>query len=247
MNLLLLTPEDHVEGAHYRVTDHRAEHMRAVLRVGVGDTLRAGLLDGPRGEAQILARDEQGFTVRIELEAAPPPPPDIDLLLGLPRPRSLKKLLPEVTALGVGRLVLTETRRVEKAFFGATFLRPEVHRPLLLEGLAQAKLTRLPEVTVERKLHRVLASLPDRFSAHRKLIAHPEAPPLAAVRLDPAQPVLLAIGPEGGFVDGEVTRLVEAGFEPVSMGEKILRVETACVALMSQVSLLRQQAALRAE
>lgn len=246
MNLLLLTPEDHLEAARYVVRDHRAQHMREVLGVALGDRLRAGLLNGPRGEATVAALDADRVELELELEPAPPPRPDVDLLLGLPRPRSLKKLLPEVTALGVGRIVLTETARVEKAFFGATFLKPEVHRPLLLEGLMQGKLTHLPEITVERKLWRVLKSVPERFAGHRRLVAHPDAKtPLAAVELDPTQPVLLAIGPEGGFLDQEIDEIEAAGFEPVSIGAKILRVETACVALMAQVDLLRQQAVLR--
>lgn len=242
MNLLLLTEEDHVEGDRYRVTGARAKHMKAVLRAEAGDELVAGVLDGPRGRAKVARIDGEAFELVFTPEPEPPPRAPVDLLLALPRPRSLKKLLPEVTALGVGRIVLTETERVEKAFFGATFLRPENYRPLLFEGLMQAKLTRLPEVTVERKLWRVLKALPERFGGHRKLVAHPDAKtPLARVRLDPAQPVLLGIGPEGGFIDAEVERLEAHGFESVSIGDRILRVETACVALMAQLDLLRQQ------
>ena len=107
----------------------------------------------------------------------------------------------------------------------------------------QAKLTYLPRVEVERRLGRVLDRIPEEFGGHTKLVAHPEgATPLAQVRLPAEGPVLLAVGPEGGFLDREVERLEQAGFQPVSMGERTLRVETACVALMAQVDLLRRQA-----
>lgn len=216
--------------------------MLEVLGVTPGDHVRAGVLDGPRGTATVLGIEEARITLSMSLEPQAPARPNIDLLLALPRPRSLKKLLPEVTALGVGRIMLTETYRVEKAFFGATLLRPENHRPLLYEGMMQAKLTHLPEVTVQRKLWQVLKQLPERFDDHIKLVAHPEATaPLAQVRLPRKKPVLLAVGPEGGFIDKEVQQLCDAGFSAITMGDNILRVETACVSLMAQIDLLRQQ------
>lgn len=242
MNLLLLRPEDHLSGTRYVVQDARSQHMLEVLKVQVGDEVRAGLLNGPRGHAEVEAISGLRLEVTMRADHELPPRPNIDLLLALPRPRSLKKLLPEVTALGVRSITLVETLRVEKSFFGATFLKPEVHLPLLYEGLMQAKLTFLPEIRVERKLWRVLEQLPQRYPDHLKLVAHPDAPtPLAQVAVAAQRPVLLAVGPEGGFVDAEVQRLGEAGFLTVTMGEKTLRVETACVALLAQIDLLRQQ------
>lgn len=242
MNLLVLRPEDRQQDGSYVIADTRARHMLEVLGVTQGDTVKAGLLNGPRGTATVKTIDAGQVTLSMNPQAQIPPRPNIDLLLALPRPRSLKKLLPEVTALGVGEIILTETYRVEKAFFGATLLRPENHRPLLYEGMMQAKLTHLPEVTVQRKLWQVLQQVPERFEDHIKLVAHPEATaPLAQVRLPREKPVLLAIGPEGGFIDKEVQQLVDAGFSAVTMGDNILRVETACVSLMAQIDLLRQQ------
>ncbi len=242
MNLLLLRPQDRQEDGSYAICDARAQHMLKVLGVGPGDDVKAGVLNGPRGTATVKRVEAGRITLSMSPEPQTPPRPNIDLLLALPRPRSLKKLLPEVTALGAGRIILTETYRVEKAFFGATLLQPDNHRPLLYEGMMQAKLTHLPEVTVQRKLWQVLKELPERFDDHIKLVAHPEATkPLAQVRLPSKKPVLLAIGPEGGFIDKEVQQLCDAGFSPVTMGDNILRVETACVSLMAQIDLLRQQ------
>lgn len=242
MNLLLLTPEDHLEGHRYVVRDFRAQHMQDILHVEEGSMLKAGVLNGGVGMARVdrVAKDQVEVTITLDLVL--PQRPNIDLLLALPRPRSLKKLLPQVTAMGVGNIILTETHRVEKSFFGATFLKPEAHRDMLYEGLMQAKLTFLPKVTVERKLWKVLEQIPERFENHLKLVGHPDAPSaLAKVSVSPTQPVLLAIGPEGGFLDKEVDRLVQAGFQSVTMGDKTLRVETACVAMLAQIDMLRQQ------
>ncbi len=242
MNLLLLTPEDHLEGHRYVVRDFRAQHMKDILHVEVGSKLRAGVLNGATGTAHVDSISGEQIEVTITLDSVLPVRPNIDLLLALPRPRSLKKLLPQVTAMGVGNIILTETQRVEKSFFGATFLKPEAHRDMLYEGLMQSKLTFLPTVTVERKLWKVLEQVPERFENHIKLVGHPDASTaLAKLTLPAKQPVLLAIGPEGGFLDREVDRLVQAGFQSVTMGDKTLRVETACVALLAQVDLLRQQ------
>lgn len=246
MNLLLLFESDRIDGDVFRVRDHRAKHMQDVLRTEVGQTVKVGLLNGPRGVARVLEVAD-GITLEAALDPADGPVGgDIELWLGMPRPRSLDKLLPEVVAMGLARLVLMETARVEKAFFGASKLRNQAYRALLHEGLMQGKATVEPEVRVERKLWRLLKAAPTEYTDHHRLIAHPEAAtPLAHVRLDPERPVLLAVGPEGGFVPPEMEKFEAAGFTAVSMGERPLRVETACVALFAQIELLRAQGAAR--
>lgn len=245
MNLILLLESDRVGEGRFELRGERARHILEVLKLAAGDRFRAGLLRGGQGVAVVTAIDGGAVALEVTLGDAREPRTPTDLLLAVPRPKSLKKLLPEVTALGVDRLVLFRSWRVDPAYLGVKWLEPEHYAPLLHAGLMQARSTEPPEVElqplfrpfVEDRLPALLAP------GTRALVAQPEAEArVADLTLAPGQRVVLAVGPEGGFIPYELDRLQERGFLPVSMGPRPLRVETACVALLAQISLLRQRA-----
>ena len=131
-------------------------------------------MGGPIGTGVIERIDGETVTVRCvhDREALPP---WIDLVLAPPRPRVMKRLLPQLAAMGVGRIVLVGAAKVEKAFWGAQLLKEEVYRPLLVDGLMQAGTTALPTIQLERGFGRWLeggrfeeqfAGQPDRIVAH---------------------------------------------------------------------------------
>lgn len=241
MNLLLLTPQDAVDGDRFRLTGRRARHVVEVLRAAPGKELRIGLLEGPLGRGTVVAATGDEVVLDCEFEDFPPARPKVDLILAIPRAKFLRRLLPEVTAMGVDRIVLLRTWRVAKPYLSQTVLEPHVYRPLLHEGLMQARCTREPHVVVEPLFKPFVEDRLPAFAAHsRAFVAHPAAGlPLARTRIAPEDRVVLAIGPEGGWVPYEVAAFERAGFEAVSMGARTLRVETACVALLAQIGLLR--------
>jgi len=242
VNLILVTPEDAVNTRVYRLRGPRARHVREVLRAEPGRELRVGLLDGPLGTGRVVETDDDAVVLECAFDDAPPPRPLVDLVLAVPRPKSLAKLWPEIAALGVDRVVLLRTWRVAKPYLTARALEPSYFRPLLHEGLMQAKSTREPRVVVEPLFKpwvedRATAFVGDALA----LVAHPSAAArLADARIAATRRVVLAVGPEGGFLPYEVDALARAGFRPASMGERTLRVETAVVALLSQIDLLRR-------
>ncbi|WFF40516.1 16S rRNA (uracil(1498)-N(3))-methyltransferase [Salinicola endophyticus] len=236
MNLILLEPADWIDASHARVCDpRRLTHLREVHRAAPGDSLTVGALDGAigRGELLTLTASEALFHVPA-LDREPPAPLPVHLLLALPRPRMLARSLEHIAALGVKQLTLLHTRRVEKSYWQSPELRPDkIHQHLML-GLEQARDTRLPEVTLETRFKPFVEDrLPALLAGRRGLIAHPGMPQACPRGID--EPTLLAIGPEGGFVDYEVTRFEEAGCEGVHLGERILRVETAVTALLARL------------
>lgn len=241
MNLLLVTPHDAVDGDRFRLTGRRARHVVEVLNAAPGKELRIGLLEGPLGRGTVVSATADEVVLDCEFEDIPPPRPHTDLILAIPRSKSLRKLLPEVTAIGVDRIVLLRTWRVAKPYLSQTILTPGEYRPLLHEGLMQARCTREPHVVVEPLFKPFVEDRLPAFAAHsHALIAHPVAErPLARTRIEAGGRVVLAVGPEGGWVPYEVAAFEAAGFEPVSMGARTLRVETACVALLAQIELLR--------
>ena len=168
-------------------------------------------------------------------------------ILALPRPIMLKRVLAQAAALGVGRIFLINANRVEKSFFSATMVKQSDFKEHLIHGLEQGMDTRLPEISIHERFRPFSEDLlPVIINDYPvRLIAHPEGNRYlfdAAPR--PAdQRALLAIGPEGGWVDFEVEKFKAQGLILFSMGPRILRVDSAVPALLSQIDLLRRMTA----
>jgi RsmE family RNA methyltransferase len=236
VNLILLETEElrHDHTVHLR--DGRARHARTVLRAVPGDTLRVGIVNGPLGTATVMAIDDAGVELACSFAGAAPPRPPVDLLLAVPRPKVMRRLFAQCAALGVHRLMLTNASRVERDYFDTHILAPACYRPLLLEGLQQARDTNLPVVSVHRQFRVLVEDLLDQTTdAAARLVAHPgDGHRLTeVVHAVPAARVLLALGPEGGWNEFERQLLESRGFTPISMGTRTLRSDTACVALLA--------------
>jgi len=236
MNLILCESSDVDAQGVVTLIGVRAAHVRGVLRADVGDTIRIGVVDGPRGRAEILALHDDRVVLRAELDATTPDVPQVDLLLALPRPKVLRRLWAQLAALGVGRIVLTNAARVERHYFDTHVVEASTYRPLLIEGLQQAADTRLPRVTIHRQFRILVEDELDALAGDgARLVAHPgrHRSLLDAGRDSGGRRVLLAIGPEGGWNAFELELLTRHGFEIVGLGPRILRTDTACIALLS--------------
>jgi 16S rRNA (uracil1498-N3)-methyltransferase len=216
----------------------RGRHLLHVLRVEPGQQVRVGVVDGPRGTATVASIAGETVTLRCAFEADAPPVPHVDLLLALPRPKVMRRLWAQLAAMGVGRIILTNAERVERNYFDTHVLTPECYRPLLVEGLQQARDTRLPRVSIHRQFKVLVEDELDRlFPAGLRLVADPAAalPATSATRERAGERVLLAVGPEGGWNAFETALLIARGFTRVSMGPRTLRTDTACIALLALV------------
>jgi RsmE family RNA methyltransferase len=236
VNLILLEREELRHDNTARLTGTRAAHLREVLRVVPGATIRVGVVNGNRGTATVETVGPDDIVVRCSLNEMPTPRPAVDLLLALPRPKVMRRLFAQCAALGVDRLMLTNASRVERHYFDTHILAPESYRPLLVEGLQQARDTHLPAVTVHRQF-RVLVE--DELGVPRAGTLRVVAQPGPGARVhdvvasSAASRILLALGPEGGWNDFELKLLESYGFTAVSMGSRVLRSDTACVALLA--------------
>jgi RsmE family RNA methyltransferase len=238
VNLILFEPGEIRADGVATVSDARAAHLRTVLKVTPGAIVRVGILDGPLGLGTVETVGDDAVALRCALGAEAPPPPAVDLLLALPRPKVMRRLWAQLAALGIGRIVLTNAERVERNYFDTHVLSPACYRPLLVEGLQQARDTHLPAVSIHRQFKVLVEDLLDGLvPPGQRIVADPGAARTVgdAVRGGRGEHVLLAIGPEGGWNDFE-RRLLEAhGFEAVSMGKRTLRTDTASVALLALV------------
>ncbi|MFA7383013.1 MAG: 16S rRNA (uracil(1498)-N(3))-methyltransferase [Desulfurivibrionaceae bacterium] len=243
MNLILLHPHE-LSDHHVTLTGRRAEHIRKVLRSAIGDSVRVGMLGGLLGTGCIREMTGERIVLQVQLTSEPPPLPPTDLILAVPRPIMLKRVLAQAASLGVNRIFLINANRVEKSFFSSTLIQNNAFTEPLLIGLEQAIDTRLPEISVHPRFRPFVEDFLPELLPHCpiRLLAHPEGDRTmaqAAAGIS-GQRAVLAIGPEGGWVDFEVQRFKEQGFAPFSLGPRILRVDTAVPALLAQLSLLRQ-------
>lgn len=245
MNIILAETAELVD-RQLTLTDYRAEHIVKVLRAEIGDRLRVGLINGMRGYGTIVALQKKfPFSVSLDVDLSEPPGalPSLDLILALPRPIMLKRVLSQVTALGVGTIHLINANRVEKSFWGAGLLQPQEYRQHLLHGLEQAVDTRLPEIRLHTKFKPFVEDFcPSLVGDYRYLLL---ADPAGEHRLvnvvgEKSGRILLAVGPEGGWIPYELQKFREQGFLSCSIGERILKVDTAIIALHASITAARE-------
>lgn len=240
MNLILLFNEDFVAGApelaggRVALVGRRCEHMRAIHRAALGDELCVGVADGRIGRGRVIALEESRVEMDVVLDREPPAALPVNLVLALPRPLVLKRVLISATAMGVKKIFLIQANRVERSFWNSKVLRDgELEKPLIL-GLEQAKDTMIPDVQLRTRFRPFVDDeLPSIIKGTRALVAHPEG--IEECPRAVSGPVTLVMGPEGGFVPFEIERLETSGCSVVHLGERILRVETALPALLARL------------
>ena len=243
MNRILFETDEIVDGIA-TFGGERAEHVMNVLHGEVGQILKTGEIGGFIGTGVITGITRPPSSVSSpEITVACSHDkrslrPWVDLILAPPRPRVMKRLLPQLATMGVGRIFLVGAKKVEKDFWGATLLKPENYRPLLIDGLMQAGTSILPTLETRRNFRKfVKEELDTLWPEAKRIVAHPydgnrtiEQPERSNNRA-----ILLAVGPEGGWTDEEVTLLEEHGFARYSLGSRILRTDTATIALLAQL------------
>ena len=236
MNLILIEPHELGDEQDVMLSGTRAAHLRDVLHVAPGHAVRVGIVDGPRGTATVRSIADGAVALRCSWEPDIPPRPAIDLLLAVPRPKVMRRLWAQIAALGVGQIILTNADKVERNYFDTHILAPETYRPLLIEGLQQSRDTRLPIVSIHRQFRPLVEDRLDAlFGKGLRVVADPSATTrfVDVARANTAERMLLAIGPEGGWNRFELSLLEAHGAQPVALGPRILRTDTACIVLVA--------------
>lgn len=247
MNLILFTREE-IARPQLAPGDARARHVREVLKRAVGETFDLGVIDGPRGKGRVVALAEDGaVTFVVELGMEPPRLAPVHLIVGLPRPQTAKKILNELTTLGVSGIDFVVTERTDPSYAQSSLWRGDEWREHVLEGAQQAFCTRLPRVTAGTTLVERLSASAPAGEVRLALDNYEASVALGSVSLSgsgttmPASSptpvetscVVLAVGPERGWGPKDRAGLRAAGFTLVHLGERVLRVETACVAAVA--------------
>ncbi|HEX8172262.1 MAG TPA: 16S rRNA (uracil(1498)-N(3))-methyltransferase [Thermoanaerobaculia bacterium] len=234
MNLILLFDGDFTGADRVRLSGRRLKHVRSVHHAAAGDELVVGRLGGKLGRGVVTQLDDDALELQVTLTDDPPPPLPVTLVLALPRPKVLNRVIAAATSLGVKRIVLINAWRVEKSYWSSPRLSDD---NLLLQrvlGLEQARDTILPSIELHRLFRPFVENeLPAMARDTLALVAHPHA--TRDCPREAGRAVTLVIGPEGGFIAQELSSLERAGCAAVSLGPRVLRVETAVAALLARL------------
>jgi len=242
VNLVILEPGEISDTGEVSLSGARSRHLQNVLKAAPGQCVRVGVLDGPYGVGTVQSVADGAVALRCAFDATVPPRPQVDLLLALPRPKVMRRLWAQLAALGVGHIILTNAERVERNYFDTHVLTPGCYRPLLVEGLQQARDTWLPRVSIHKQFRLLVEDeldglVPLGLRGLRGLRVRADAAAKKAVgtlvRESREERVLLAAGPEGGWNEFETALLDAHGFQSAGMGRRTLRTDTACVALVA--------------
>ena len=235
MNLLLLEDQDFISEAVARVSGRRHRQLRTVIKAVPGKLCRAGVLGGMRGHAEVLDITEEAATLRFIPEDAPPPPLPVTLLVALPRPQTYTKVLNCAVEMGVKRIDFINSFKVEKSYWQGSRLQQEYIDNELRLALEQCADTVMPEIHFHQRFKPFIEDeLPEISPGALRIAGIPGAE--AVPEYFAGQPVILAVGPEGGFTDYENEFMLSHGFTGVGLGPHILRTEFAVASLLARLS-----------
>lgn len=234
MNLLLFNSSELREDATFLVRDRRADHLIDVLEVVPEQEIKAGVTNGPIGKATVLSVTNREIELSWTALSDPPENPDCILAIALPRPKMIRRILQAVASLGIKEIHLINSWRVNKSYWQSPMLTEAALREQLVLGLEQSVDTILPKIYSHR-LFKPFAEdiLPSLARNRLGLVAHPYQADKCPVDIKGSS--LVAIGPEGGFIDYEIELLIGAGLKPVNLGPRILKVETAVPSIISRL------------
>jgi len=235
MNLVLLRQGDWIDADRVLLRERRAGHIRTVLQAEVGDSLRVGLLGGLCGQGLVEALEPEGVRLRVALTNPPPPRHRFDIVLALPRPKTLRRILRQCAEFGIANLHLLHSARVEKSYWQSPLLQPAALEEALLAGLERSRDTIAPRVHLHRRFRPFVEDQLSGICAGRPCwLAHMDAP--LALAEAPPVPAVVMIGPEGGFVPFEIQLAEAVSARRVCLGPRTLSVDTALVTVLAQAS-----------
>lgn len=244
MNCILL-PESDIALPYAQINDPaQITHIHKVLNLQLGDTLKIGQLGGHLGTAIINEMTPNNIQLAdVQLDTAPPPKLDVTVVLALPRPKVLRRLIMDMTALGVRDIVLINSYRTQKSYWQSPLLARLDE--FVLEGLQQGVDTVAPRISMQKRFKPFVEDELASLITHDAIVAHPyselsltqylqrhalqSAPSTKA-----ALPSVVCIGSEGGWIDYEIELLAAQGCQAVHMGSRILRTEAAVNVLLGQ-------------
>ena len=155
MNTLILENEDFLNGNTVKLYGRRAKHILEIKKLTIGSTINAGLINGNLGTATVKSIGSMLVILEVSLKEKPPAPLSLSLVIALPRPKVLKKILQTAASLGIKKIYLINSWKVEKSYWQTHQLSEKNIREQLLLGLEQRATTTPATTAVMRSTNTV--------------------------------------------------------------------------------------------
>jgi 16S rRNA (uracil1498-N3)-methyltransferase len=210
--------------------DLRAQHILKVLKCQVGDSFHAGIINGPSGRGTLTAINNQDLTLHFSWTEAQQPVDDIQVIIGLPRPQTARKILNTLSTLGVSTLHFVQTDKSDRNYTNSKLWSTDEWTRHLIDGAQQAFTTNIPTVHWDSSLYKTIKNLD---STCTKIALDNYEGQMALSQTPTTLPLVMAIGPEQGWADRDRELLNRHGFQLAHLGQRVLRVETACISALS--------------
>lgn len=224
MNIVLLDPRQTQSELWSIRSQRQIEHLNTHVGIQMGDTLKVGIREGKRYLTEIVAIAENHIQLKPLKEESVPKKLPVTLIVAMPRPKVLRRLIMDSVTLGVEKIILLHSYRVDKSYWQSPFLQ-QLDQYITL-GLEQAGDTIAPQIEIYKRFKPFVEDvLPHLISEHcPAYVAHPYAQQAMPFAIE--HPCTIVIGPEGGFIPYEIELLEKNGCQAVSLGNRILRTET---------------------
>jgi 16S rRNA (uracil1498-N3)-methyltransferase len=222
---------DEVSGNRAALTGSHAQHLSRVLRVRVGQRFDLATTQGVRSGIVTAVHDSR---VEFELGEAviEHPAPAITLALAIFKFDRMEWAIEKCTELGVARIIPVIAQRSEAHLAPAATKRVERWKRIAMQASEQSRRASPPEIVAPLKV-KELIQFP---AANRVLLSESEHEIMLRDTLpERAEDILLAVGPEGGWAASEIELFSAAGWTAASLGNTILRAETAAIAAIAVV------------
>ncbi len=234
MNLIILYKNDFITENIVRLTGRRAAHILLVHKAEIGKSLAVGLLNSNMGKGTITNISKNSLEMNVVLSEKSPVSLPLTLIIALPRPKTFKKAIHAAVSMGVKKIYVIESWKVDKSYWQSPVLNKDKLEQQIILALEQGKDTILPEIIFKRKFKPFVEDeIPGIIKDSCPILAHPTASQNCPYNLK--KEITLAIGPEGGFTEYEINLLMKQGFNTVSIGERVLRVEFAIPAIITRL------------
>lgn len=238
MNSLVIFPGEGWETGRCVITGDRARSLAIGEEWQDGDEVHIALLGGERGSARVVRFSTDVIELEVMHTQPSTPLRSIDVIVGLCRPQTVKKVIQAAVMAGVRSLHLVRTDKGERSYLDSHLLRPYALQAEVIKALEQIWEGSYPVIEVHRNFNYFTSRHLGGFGESGrglKLIASPGARPLLCKDLaGECDSLVLAIGPEAGWTQQEVNNFVGCGFEPVGLGPRVVRVEVALNYLLGQ-------------
>jgi 16S rRNA (uracil1498-N3)-methyltransferase len=242
MNSLIVFADEGWETGIITLRGARARQIFYANDFAIGQDISVARLGGAKAKARVI----QYSADLVELSVGDISPSlmlrPIDLVIGLSRPQTTKKIVQAAVMSGVRSLHFVHTASGEKSYLDSHLLRPECLEQEVVKALEQTGEGLYPSIHVHRSFFALRDQVLDSLGSgqrHLRLVAAPGEPLISAAALaERSEALVLAVGSEAGWSDLELSMLKERGFVGVGLGPRIVRVEVALSFLLGQSLLL---------